>query len=387
MAEMLTSREKSVSSNTTTTCRRAYRRVTNGVPGNEVLLAPVVYDSGKHSWSTQGYNIPHFHARQRKGELLPQTPFYQVKVDGSTTSSYDMNYYVTSTVYDHYYVSVGSYLPFNRWIVSIDDVEALTPVADKRFVQAAAAAIYTNNGFDALTFIAELASVKDMFLSLGKQLITKRFPRTKRELANNWLQGRYGWRPLYGDVVNLHQAIQNFNDRRTRYSERKGYKDSYTSGTSWVTGSGTNNELWFTETNLISYGITGCVTADIAVPSFQFNPVRTAWELVPYSFVLDWFVSVGEAISVASFLTLQNAYSASTGTMAEIERTYEAKHPSTFTCSHPPWGHFCQTGTSKVRIERRIPCNVPLTPHTNLNLNPYKVIDLVGMVIQKRKGG
>lgn len=32
----------------------------------------------------------------------------------------------------------------------------------------------------------------------------------------------------------------------------------------------------------------------------SFNPVQTAWELIPYSFIVDWFVNVGDVISSKS---------------------------------------------------------------------------------------
>lgn len=386
MAESLTSREKFTSNDKSTLCKRYRKRWTNGVPGSPVLVYTNTYSSSKYEWSTQGWSIPRFHARQEAGELLPHTPFNQYKVEGMTIGAYDMNYLVTSNpyVYDQYYAGEGSYVPFTDWIVTYPNAELLLPSMDKKWVQAAAADIYSGNGHDTLTFIAELASVKRMFLNLGKRLLRRQFPKTKKQLASNWLEGRYGWRPLYGDVVTLDKVIKTYNERRTRYSSKKGTKQSWTNASTWVTGAGTANQIRFELSDQIETGQRGCVTADIEVPAFQFNPVRTAWEVVPYSFVLDWFVNVGQAISAASFLTLQNAYTASMGCYVDFHRTFKCYYEHVVSSS---WGTFTQVGDCRVRIERRIPTSVPLLPQTSLNLNPYKVIDLLGMIVQKRKGG
>lgn len=384
MSESLICRERVSQKDVNTTCVRYRKRYSNGVPGSAVYVGTNSWPQQRHYWRTWGFNTPHFHARQRKGELLPMTPFYQKKVDGECHGVYNMYYWITQpTVYDWYYATSGEWLPYSDWIVSEADLNAYLPAEDKKFVQAAAAEIYTKNGFDALTFIAELASVKRMFLSTGEKLLKLRFPKTKRELANSWLEGRYGWRPLVSDIRNLAQAIQSFNDRKQRHSEKKGYKTSWTNASQWITGLGTNNELHFSKSDFVTVGVNGCVTADIAVPKFQVNLFRTGWELIPYSFVIDWFCNVGQAISAASFLTLQNAYSACSGYMLEVVRDFRLVYYPASTS----WGTFTQTANYTVKIESRSPCSVPLTPHTGLNLNPYKVIDLLGMIVQKRKGG
>lgn len=384
MAESLTSREKSSVSHADTLCKRYVRRWMNGTPGAASLVYTNSYPARRYQWTTQGWNIPRFHARRKRGELLPQTPFNQYKEEGDCTGHYDMNYLVSQGVYDQWWAGEGNFIPFTDWIVSYSEAEALLPSMDKKFVQAAAADIYSGNGHDTLTFLAELASVRRMFLSTGKQLLRLQFPKTKKQLASNWLEGRYGWRPLYGDIKSIHAAISSYNDRRTRFASKKGNKQSWSEGSTWVTGAGTNNQLRFSKSDRINIGVRGCVTADIDVPKFQFNPVRTAWELVPYSFVLDWFVNVGTAISAASFMSLQSAYSASVGSYVEIERSFKCEFEQV---TNTAWGTFIEVGTDKFTIERRIPCGVPLIPQTSLNLNPYKVIDLLGMIVQKRKGG
>lgn len=204
--------------------------------------------------------------------------------------------------------------------------------------------------------------------------------RKLKQFSNEWLELRYGWRTLGYDIMSLNKAIQNLNVARKRYSERKGSKNLQTSTETSTTSSPPSIVDHIVNLE-IETGVRGSVVADIEVPQFQFNPLQTGWELIPLSFVVDWFVSVGKSISAASFLAYQSKYSASVGQYVKVTKSVI----STLRNNASVNGTWVQTGDCVASLEVRTPCSVPLVPHFSLNLNATKVFDLVGLLVQRTK--
>jgi len=133
-----------------------------------------------------------------------------------------------------------------------------------------------------------------------------RFPNGKgpsltKSLANNWLQLQYGWKPLLNDIKGTLQALP------TLMGGNQGFVQQVTS-----TGSAFSNETSLTNPsspNCTSKMICEIQTSThckmvlryrIASPLSTFlsqvglaNPISLGWELLPFSFVVDWFVGVG----------------------------------------------------------------------------------------------
>jgi hypothetical protein len=120
-----------------------------------------------------------------------------------------------------------------------------------------------------------------------------------RAAANAWLAATYGWRPLVNDVYNAAQTLAETVNRPentetrvsayTQYQDRKVFPD-FTIGVSpSIKARRTlyQKETWkgvwrFKPTSLDSWGSFGLL-----------NPASVAWELIPFSFVVDWFLPVG----------------------------------------------------------------------------------------------
>jgi hypothetical protein len=186
------------------------------------------------------------------------------------------------------------------------------------------------------------------------------------------------------DIQDIHKALVHLDEARTRYSDRSGTTYSTTKQEAYV------YSKWLIDLDVqkidkITTSIRGSVAADIEVPKFQFNPITTAWELIPFSFVLDWIVSVGKSIAAMSFMVLQHTYVASCGYRVTIERSFHAEIGGTHAEGDVEFvdGTHWQTGSSKLVLEKRTPCAVPYLPHFKLRLDALKVIDLVGLVVQR----
>lgn len=134
--------------------------------------------------------------------------------------------------------------------------------------------------------------------------------------ASHWLAYQYGWRPLLSDAAGLTDLLSEMVDksqarpprftvtakselvRALKWSEGYGFS-AYGTGSVDYKGevclkarSGLTLEMMYQSSALAAR--LGVGTTDLLL---------TAWELVPFSFVFDWFVNVGQWLESASALS------------------------------------------------------------------------------------
>lgn len=132
--------------------------------------------------------------------------------------------------------------------------------------------------------------------ALGLTKSPKRsFGKSAKSAANNWLALKFGWLPLMSDIYNGHQAINKAMDDGETWIRVK----SVAAGAkkmpifSALTYKGSLQEG-------CQVGITMKVDNNTVSGLSQLglaNPLSTAWQLATLSFVVDWFVSVGDFLS------------------------------------------------------------------------------------------
>jgi hypothetical protein len=142
---------------------------------------------------------------------------------------------------------------------------------------------------------------------------TKRLSRKrKREiLADTWLEFSFGWKPLFTDIDSAAEALAN-----SRYMTDKhwkmvtgvgGEKDSSTADPTSLGSSVASydaallqsNEVtvkYYGQVDLGSYALSNRRRVGLDMSNF----LPTAWELLPYSFLIDYFANVQEIVSAAS---------------------------------------------------------------------------------------
>jgi len=338
---------------------------------------PVAYSYAK------GQCINDYHKRRNRGELLPYTNWEQcfitgAFVEGSNFERYDPSPGVWTT--QDFQVAHG----FNgyRWWIIPEELSTL--LSDYSFdyeVQKAAAKI-ASSGHDTLTFLAELGKTREMFVSLLKRLLSGKFPKNARSIAEAWLEWRYGWRTLIYDLTDLNEAIQSLGELKTRYTERAGRQVRYTTSSEYVTPMSYQGQFTIYQYDEINLSVRGSVTADITPPKFSFNLAVTAWELVPWSFVLDWLLNVGQALSSMSFLALKRNYAAAGGYSLELTRTCRKEWTNKATNYSGSFNNSYQCTASYVR---RIPTTVSYTPLVRLRLDEFKILDLIALISGRYK--
>ncbi len=116
---------------------------------------------------------------------------------------------------------------------------------------------------------------------------------------NHWLEYQYGWRPLLSDI---HGAIDQLSRTaggalalKARASENENWSER-------IEPNGTYMPEWISQRDFkqsarveiyIYFQPYPNLVTDLAYFS-SLNPLSIAWELLPYSFVVDWFLGVGQ---------------------------------------------------------------------------------------------
>lgn len=266
--------------------------------------------------------------------------------------------------------------------------DGLIPFGYEYLVTNAAAQIY-DQGWDALTFLAELSSLRNMFFSFFENLLRlakrKRIPKNWRLLPARWLEYRYGWAPLINDCKAIAKLLERIGEgkvmRRKAASATSVANDTSTIlGPFQLTTIGTYSVLI---QNKVTIGIRGSVVADASVPGIQLNPIQTGWELIPFSFVVDWILNVGKTISAIALLNCSVAHAAALGYRIQVNRTvryYQSSYSSNYLS-----GTFECEGEAEASLTVRSPCSVPHIPRFNLRLSQVRLIDIIALIAQRIK--
>ncbi len=128
----------------------------------------------------------------------------------------------------------------------------------------------------------------------------------KQFASNTWLELQYGWKPLLSDVYGACDQLAKtlygggmFFETSGSASNQKGFSDS-----SWrpsmsgaLARSGfARGTASFRSTYKVRYRVNSQRFADANAVGLT-NPLQLVWELLPYSFVVDWFLPVGQFLS------------------------------------------------------------------------------------------
>lgn len=357
-------------------------------------------EAWSQSWK-RGEAIPNFHKRRAKGELLPFTNFLKVETEG-----YAGPYTQAKAKYATYNVCSSCTGLAPAWNLGLSYDSVMLELEEslwnwEAYVQAAAAAI-DGKAFDLLTWAAELRELRKLWelisgrwlkSQLAKAASRKTLDKRNQDISDTfvdaWLGARYGIRPLIADINNLNEALKaNLDGKLRRFKERRGVSHRWTTtdnlGATGI-GWGWPGTLSFQREVSVDLSIRGSVIADIDLGTFKLNPIQTGWELLPYSFVLDWFISVGKALGAGSLILNAKETQAAKGFTTTWRSVTESVGDITPTVS----GWQITSAPSlpmriveEWRIERRIPTRVSLTPFVNVRLDPWKAIDLYALFDQ-----
>lgn len=133
---------------------------------------------------------------------------------------------------------------------------------------------------------------------------------TRDEFANKWLEFSYAWTPLYNDMygslVAADKALKAEPDRVIPYVKQASFKHTDKGAVEFSVG---NEGLILNREYTATYEQRVKASCNVVIidPAFVTidalglsNPALVAWELVPFSFVVDWFLPIGTWLNAMS---------------------------------------------------------------------------------------
>lgn len=251
-------------------------------------------------------------------------------------------------------------------------------------------------GLDLSIMLAEARTTARMIGSLRKLTDFARLRRfgSTKDLANGWLQYTYGWKPLMSDIfgianesVNIVLAtIQKVRSRVTLPIEVDFVKGPYQ-----VAG------LTAVKTSIRGKGKQSCtIVLELDVPQSSFdvarwtslNPVSIAWELIPYSFVIDWLYDVGSYLRNLESALYYNTFFRA-GYVSELYaydgRQFVINHKTQFSGYH-----YILNANAGVRRREFVRAKLtsyplPRKPTFSVDLNSYRMVSAAALLRQLLK--
>jgi hypothetical protein len=149
-------------------------------------------------------------------------------------------------------------------------------------------------------FFAYKAARKGRWGDVARHLgVEKKSLKDGTSVADRWLEYSYGWKPLMGDIYSSYELLRKgFRKNAQILSSQRTLRDSHV-------GNAKMREGWRRDTYgqsdvayraKVYYSVSDSFLSRVDQIGL-INPVEVAWALMPFSFVVDWLLPVGDALS------------------------------------------------------------------------------------------
>lgn len=251
------------------------------------------------TWS--GSDTPNFYSKTRKGELLAHNYYRYTREEIAGLSSVQdvsWNFCAAPNVQWARWSGDWCTLYGAPWKPpSSPVVETFKP---DTLSQKAASTFLSKAQFDVGTFLAESRQLRTLFQGIVRSFANLALKGAFRahsleDYLDIWLSFRYGLRPLLSDIENFNKAAAALSTKSKKiFVKAKATEASQITGYSTPHVFGDSNQYWrlrwqFSGYVRYSFNIVG----ELNPTRVRLDPASTLWEVVPYSFVIDWFYTVG----------------------------------------------------------------------------------------------
>jgi hypothetical protein len=222
-----------------------------------------------------------------------------------------------------------------------------------------------------------LRAVKRLDLKYLKKQITK------KELAARYMELRYALRPLAIDFEQAAKASVAMDSYKHVRATARGYEELKSSSSDViynVEAGGLKFDIHRSVDS--SVVIRSGVLCDLTTSSISVlgldQPIEAIWEVIPFSFILDWFFNIADTISawtpnhgireLASWVTVEttNTYRNSSGNISRVSPT-----------NYLDYIYFAGSRTTVDVIKTRtVNPQLSIWPTSRVNLDTFKLLDL-----------
>lgn len=180
-----------------------------------------------------------------------------------------------------------------------------------------------------------------------------------RQFLDNWMAYRYGWAPTVSDLYSHADAIAN--PPKSSFVIARG-RDSWPKKTIATSTQSSGTARVVIKARVV-------VSNPVLARLNQFgvlNPLEVAWELVPLSFVVDWFAGIGDYLSnISAFVGLS---------LTDCSQTYAFKS-TVYVFNDSAYTHEV---SGKSRVVSNILSNPPFM--LGSGLNPKRAMDSLAIL-------
>lgn len=150
-----------------------------------------------------------------------------------------------------------------------------------------------------------------------------------RFAARSWLELTYGWKPLLSDIDGAAEKLATMLNANTSDVIVRGTGEdviNYESATSTVVHRGTFSAkcYWSVELKVVDDKLRLKTSLGLT------NPASLAWELLPFSFIADWFIPIGAWVDGLSVLNGYSIVQKSRTTVTRLSGLSETTPTNTF---------------------------------------------------------
>jgi hypothetical protein len=210
-----------------------------------------------------------------------------------------------------------------------------------------------------------------------------------KDAAGVWFSYKFGWLPLLEDIFGMQKAVMQQIERPSFGKVKSAVVTNLT-----VTPP---SQLNIVETRDNTKGCEVGLVYKVDSPTLAglnslglVNPLSVAWELLPLSFVVDWFIPVGHFINGLSAGIGLDFVTGYRTTFARGDFDYEMAN-TTYPLAQPPWESTDLRepwlGQVKASSMKREVLTTWPTPklYIRMDLNINQIATLIGLITQRAK--